>query len=214
MDLSVPPAGPVSIDTFRAAVKRRWRLVLTTAAVVTFLAALVAILMPKQYRVSAIAGVTASGEHMDAGDLYRGVEVLQQRTIVATVAALASIDETKRAALAAVPGADASYDVSAVVLPNTNLLRVDVQGNDPVIAARIANQIPIILSAQTRTMYKLYGVSTVSEAKTPGTLVSPNVARSAIAGAIFGLLLGAGAAFAKSLRRQEAARLTDAVPAT
>ena len=214
MDLSAPPASRVSVDTFVTAVKRRWRLVLATAAVVTLTAAIVATLLPKQYRASAIAGVTATGEHMDAGDLYRGVEVLQQRTIVATVAAMASVDETKRQALAAVPGADASYDVSAIVLPNTNLLRIDVQGKDPVIAATLANRIPVILAAQTRTMYKLYGVATVSEAKTPATAVSPRVARAAVAGAIIGLLLGAAAAFAKSLRPRGAARLTDAVPAT
>src|SRR5205814_2047215 len=100
------------------------------------------------------------------------------------------------------------------VLPNTNLLRIDVEGADPVAAARIANRIPAILAAQTRSMYKLYGVTTVSEATTPAAPVSPRIARAAIAGAIIGLVLGAAAAFAKSLRPRATVTLTDAVPAT
>jgi capsular polysaccharide biosynthesis protein len=210
------PALPsqMNADSFLSAVKKRWRLVLTTAIVVAILAAILASLQTKQYRASAIAGVTAIGGNMGAGDLYRGVEVLQQRTIVATVAALASVDETKREAFAPFPGAAGHYSIGASVLPNTNLLRIDVEGADPVLAAKIANRVPAILAAQTQAMYKLYGVSTVSEATRPVASVSPRIARAAVAGAIIGLVLGAAAAFAKSLRPRGAARLTDAVPAT
>ena len=208
------PASTLDADSFLSSIKKRWWLVLATATIVTLLAAILAWLQPKQYRASAIAGVTATGDHMDAGELYRGVEVLQQRTIVATVAALASVDESKREAFAPFPQAQGHYDISAVVLPNTNLIRVDVQGADPALAAQIANRIPAILAAQTRSMYKLYSVATVSAATAPVASVSPRIARAAVAGAIIGLVLGAAAAFAKSLRPRGAARLTNAVPAT
>ncbi|HEY8183404.1 MAG TPA: hypothetical protein VII32_14270 [Thermoanaerobaculia bacterium] len=202
-------------DVFKTTIQRRWLLVLATAALVTILATLLAALQPKHYRASVIAGVTATGDRMDAGELYRGVEVLQQRTIVATVAALASLPETTRQAFAAFPGTQ-GYTIDAVVLPNTNLLRIDVEGTDPVTAARIANRVPPILAEQTRAMYKLYGVAIVSEATPPTRSVSPRIVRVAIAGAIAGLLLGMAAALAKSYMRQEkpTTRLTNAAPAT
>jgi capsular polysaccharide biosynthesis protein len=202
-------------DFFKATMKRRWKLILATAALVTLVASIVAALQPKHYRATVIAGVTATGDRMDAGELYRGVEVLQQRTIVATVAALASLPETTRQAFAGFPGTQA-YTVDAVVLPNTNLLRIDVEGTNPVEAARIANRVPPVLASQTRAMYKLYGVATVSAATPPVHSVSPRIGRVAVAAAIVGLLLGIAAALAKSYIRQQRATvvLTNSVPAS
>jgi len=198
-------------DSFKATIRRRWQLILATAVLVTLIASILAALQPKRYRATVIAGVTTTGDRMDAGELYRGVEVLQQRTIVATVAALASLPETTRQAFAAVPGSQ-GYTIDAVVLPNTNLLRIDVEGTDPAAAARIANRVPPILAAQTRAMYKLYGVATVSEATPPTRSVSPRIGRVAVAAAIVGLLLGMAAALTKSYMRQQGAttRLTNA----
>jgi capsular polysaccharide biosynthesis protein len=199
----------------KATMVRRWKLILATAVLVTIVAGILAALHSKHYRASAIAGVTTTGDHMDAGELYRGVEVLQQRTIVATVAALASIPETRRQAFAPFSIPQGEYTIDAIVLPNTNLLRIDVEGTDPVAAARIANRVPAILATQTRSMYKLYGVATVSEATPPTTSVTPRFGRALLAGAIIGLLIGMAAALAKSyLRlRRSTATFTDAVPA-
>jgi capsular polysaccharide biosynthesis protein len=201
-------------DVFRATLTRRWKLILATAVIVTIVATILASLQPKHYRATVIAGVTATGDRMDAGELYRGVEVLQQRTIVATVAALASLPETTRQALVVFPGTR-GYTIDAVVLPNTNLLRIDVEGTDAVTAARIANRVPPIVAMQTRAMYKLYGVATVSEATPPTRSVSPRIVRVAVAGTIIGLLLGMAAALAKSYIGQPGAttRLTNAAAA-
>jgi succinoglycan biosynthesis transport protein ExoP len=209
------PPNILDAESFGTTVTRRWKLVLATAAIVTILATILAALQPKHYRASVIAGVTATGDRADAGDLYRGVEVLQQRTIIATVAALASLPETMRQAFSGFPGTKA-YTIDGVVLPNTNLIRIDVEGTDPVAAARIANRVPSILASQTQAMYKLYGVATVSEATAPTRPVSPRIARVVVVGAILGLLLGMAAAVAKSYMRQEkaTARLTNAAPAS
>ncbi|MDQ6799440.1 MAG: Wzz/FepE/Etk N-terminal domain-containing protein [Acidobacteriota bacterium] len=195
--------------------KKRWKLIVGTGVLFMVLAAFLAALQPKQYRASAIAGVTTSGDQMAAGELYRGVEVLQQRTIVATVAALASVPDMQRQAFVPLSVPQDAYSVDAVVLPNTNLLRIDVEGHDPATAAKIANRIPAVLAGQTRSMYKLYSVATVSEARTPTAAVSPRMSRAIAAGAILGLLFGFGGALAKSYMRQKrsTARLTNAVPA-
>jgi capsular polysaccharide biosynthesis protein len=177
-----------------AAAGKWWRLIAAAAVITALLAGIVAVLQPKRYRASAIAAVTASGENVTPGDLYRGVEVLEQRTIVATVAALASIPETERQALAVSGRSRDRYTILAAVLPNTNLVRIDVEGVDAATAARIANRVPAILAAQTRAMYKLYGVATVSAAETPTAKVFPRTSRAIAAGAIIGLLIGIGIA--------------------
>lgn len=202
-----PRLAPVSLSTesVSLAVRAHWGVVAIITIAITLIAWIVAAIQPKRYRANAIAAVVAIAENVDAGDLYRGVEVLEQRTIVATVAALASLPEPTRQATSAIPGAYGHYDITATVLPNTNLVRVDVEGPDAVMTAAIANRVPPILAAQTRSMYKLYSVVIVSAAATPITTVSPRITRIVIAGMILGLLLGAGVAFGiESIRRSRA----------
>lgn len=199
-----PPPPPPAIlpqvsssdDIFRV-IFRRWPLVAAAVVATMVLAWFLAAMQPKRYRASAIAVVAPVGEVVDAHELYRGVEVLQQRTIVATIAALASMPFVERQALGAVRTAQGGgYKISAAVLPNTNLLRIDVEGGDAKAAAAVANEVPELLGLQTRAMYKLYGVSMVSPAVTPREAVFPRVGRTVVAGFVIGLLLGAGLAFA------------------
>jgi hypothetical protein len=159
------------------------------------LAWLFAATQPKRYRATAIAAVTPLTAELTDTDVLRGIEGLDRRVVVATVAALAMTPETLRET--GKPG----YSVRSAVLPNTNLFRIEVDGRGATEAAEIANQIPALLAAQTRAMYRLYGVALISEATPPQKAFSPRTGRTVMAGILLGLVAGIAIAFIVDHRR-------------
>ena len=169
---------------------RHWRIVALIAAATTLLAWLAAGVQPKRYRASSLATINPLTEQLSPSDLIRGIDTLDRRVVVASIAALASAPHIANAA-----GATHDYDVVAVVLPNTSLFRVDVEGGDPRTAAAIANKVPALLGVQARSIYKLYGVMLVSPASVSNEPVLPRIGRAVAAGLVLGLLLGVAVAW-------------------
>lgn len=164
---------------------------------VTLLAWLAAAVQPKRYRAVSIGAVTPVAAGLSNSDVMRSVDTLERRVIVASLAALAAAPVTHQQTRAS-----SDYVISAVVMPNTNLFRIEVIGPDAKRAAAIANQVPGILGAQARTMYRLYGVNLVSEAGVPGQPSVPRIGRAVAAGLLVGALLGAIAAWLLDRRRR------------
>lgn len=168
-----------------------------TATVLTVLAAwLLSAAQPKRYRVSAFAAIVPVAGKLGAEDQIRATQALEQRTIVGTVAALVSMPVITDAAISQ---ADRGYALRAVVLPNTNVLRIEVDGASPARAAAIANAVPALLSARTGTLFGLYGVKIVSPAS-GAELVFPRTGRILAAGLVLGLILGLAIAWLASAR--------------
>lgn len=174
---------------------RHWMIVALIAAAVMLLAWLAAGLQPKRYRAMALAAVTPITDQLSPSDVMRGVDTLDRRVVVASVAALAS------APVILDQAGGAHSDINSVVLPNTNLFRIEVEGTDPAATSAIANKIPSLLDVQSRTIYKMYGVLLVSPAATPAAAVLPRIGRALAAGLVFGLLLGVAAAWLLDRRR-------------
>ncbi len=174
-----------------AAIGRHWKPVAAAAIAGMIVAWLFTALQPDRYRATLLAAVSPLGETLNATDVLRGVEVLEQRTVVATVAALASTPSTTRPAT---QPDTAGYTIDASVVPNTNLVRIHVEGPDAARATAIANGLPAILSQHTRSMFKLYGVTPVSPATRPTEPVSSASARAILAGLLIGLVIGAAIA--------------------
>jgi capsular polysaccharide biosynthesis protein len=183
-------------DDLATAIRRHWRLVALIAAAVTFVAWLAAAVQPKRYRAVSIGAVAPVATDLSNSDVMRSVDTLERRVIVASLAALAGAPVTHRQARAS-----SDYLITAAVLPNTNLFRIEVEGPEGQRAAAIANQVPAILSAQARTMYRLYGVSLVSQAGVPSQPSVPRMERAIGAGLLLGILLGAIVAWLLDRRR-------------
>lgn len=187
-DVSPAPASPFVAHRIARAVTLRWKVVLATAIVATLTAWALAAMQPKRYRASAIVAITPAAG-VDAHEAYRAVEVLQYRTVVATIAAITSAPVTAHEANAA--GASGDYSLRAVVMPHTDLLRIEVEGPNGAQAAAIANRLPGILAKRTASMYRFFAVAPVSPADAPKSPFLPRTERAIAAGVILGLLLGA-----------------------
>jgi uncharacterized protein involved in exopolysaccharide biosynthesis len=192
-----PPAGPNPADDVVRSAMRHWRIVALIAATMTLLAWLAVGLQPKRYRASALATINPLTEQLTPTDVIRGIDTLDRRVVVASIAALASSPHIVNAA-----GAGKGYEVNAVVLPNTSLFRVEVEGENREATAAIANKIPVLLGAQARAIYKMYGVMLVSPATASGDAVLPRVGRAVAAGLVLGVILGIAVAWLLDRGRQ------------
>lgn len=193
----LPPTGGLPIGGRSASkiISDHVTLILAVTFITAGIAWMLTALQPDRYRAGALAAVAPLGASLEPNEVLRGVEVLERRTVVATIAALASTDSMRNQVSA---GKD--YDVEAVVLPNTNLFRVDVTGPNAAQTATIANRVPGLLSKQTQAMYKFYGVTMVSPATTPTESSVPRTGRAIATGLLIGLFLGLLAAFYRDSR--------------
>jgi capsular polysaccharide biosynthesis protein len=170
--------------------RSRWKAIAITIAAALVIAAVIAAALPKRYRATAVGVVAPLTNTLTPSEAFHGVEALDRRSVVATVAALPSTSWSQHR----------DYDVSAVVLPNTNLVRIDVDANSPEMAASVANTTLNELAVQTTSMFKYYGVTPVTRAVAPAVPASPHRTRILLAGLVIGLFLAAGVAYVLDAR--------------
>lgn len=174
-----------------AVVRLDWKLVAVTTALVTAMAWSLAAVQPPQYRASALAAISLRANELQPNEMLRGIEVLERRTVVASLAALASTPAVRHRI------GSGDYFVEAVVLPNTNLVRIDAEGGDGARAAAIANQVPEVLSTYASSLFRYYSVTMVAPALRPASPFLPQKGRAIAAGILIGLFLGLVAAYGK-----------------
>ena len=195
---SPPPASenPPS-PGLGSALVRFWPVVVAITVAAALLAWMLAAAQPRRYRASAIGAVSPLTEQLSPSDIIRGVDSLERRVVVASIAALAGVPGTKR-----LSGAGDDYTITAAVMPNTNLFRIQVEGPNARRAADIANRVPGILASDARRMYKLFGVTLVSEATPPARPALPRMQRALAAGIVAGLFAGSAVAWLLDRRRR------------
>src|SRR5947207_6254772 len=125
---AMPPRARDASDELVRIARAEWRAMAITLAAAIIAAAIFAATLPKRYRATAIGVVAPLANTLTPSEAFHGVEALDRRSVVATVAALPATDSS--------PQHD--YDISAVVLPNTNLVRIDVDAHSPEVAAAVA----------------------------------------------------------------------------
>jgi capsular polysaccharide biosynthesis protein len=179
---------PTAADELTRALARHWKLAALIVAVATLLAWLLAAVQPKRYQASAIAAIAPRVNDLSVSETFHGVDTLERRVVISTVTALAATPLTLRQAQAA-----RDEKVDALVLPTTNLFRINVEAASARRAAALANAIPAVLNVQTRQMYKVYGVTLISPATAPSKAALPRIERAVMAGAVAGTVLAIAA---------------------
>lgn len=192
-------------DEVVRSISRHWKLVVLTAVAGALLAWLIAATEPKRYRSEAMAAVSPIVNQLSSSEVLHGIDALERRVVVATVAALASSDSMRRRTI---PARRGHYGIDAAVLPSTNLIRITVEGPDPEQVASIANRIPPLLDQQTRAMYRVYTIDTISAAVVPEAPFLPRVERAVMVGLVLGVLLGVAIAYL--IERRRALRIASA----
>lgn len=181
----------------RRALKRGWWLVVTALLVGEGTAFWVTAGQTRIYSSEASVVVVPSTEAGSGGDLIRSLETLERRTIVATFARLPGSSEIKEDVareLGETVKELRSYHIRGSVVPNTNLIRIEVTGADPERAAAIANATVAALHSSARRLYRIYTVRPFSLAEARRSPIYPNPQRNLLMGGILSLFVGLAAA--------------------
>lgn len=178
---------------FRGAFRRRWWVPLLLAAAAVAAAGVSTAGQQAVYTTHATLVVTPSSRVSDTTDVLRSLETLERRTIVATFARLAARAETRDRAAEAM-GVEAGelrrYRISGSVVPNTNLIRVEVRGPEAETVATLADAAGEVIREEGRRLYRVYSLRTVAAAETPRRPARPDRQRNLVVAAVVGLFIG------------------------
>ncbi|HSL19897.1 MAG TPA: hypothetical protein VK886_00040 [Vicinamibacterales bacterium] len=192
------------------AFKRHWWIVAITWALTLAATAFFTSRQVPVYRASTSLAVAPDAGLQDAADVLRSLDTLDRRTIIATFARLPSTPESREEAarLLRAPLRElADYTVLAGVTPNTNIIRIDVEGPDAARAAELSNALAVVVSRRAPELYRIFTLQVIERAVPRSRPVRPDMRRNVVVGAIVGLLLGAAAAAGGYYLRRKAAAI-------
>lgn len=175
-----------------------------------FLAALVgaALLGEEQeplYRSSATLAVVPDTSLEGTSDVLNSVEVLDRRTMVATLARLVASDVVRERAAGRMGRSLEElepYRVDARVIPNTYLVDVSARGPEPETAARLAQSVAEAAVGEAGGYYRVFALRVLDRAATPRGPVARSEQRRYVVAGLLGLFVGVLAAFGVGLLRR------------
>jgi capsular polysaccharide biosynthesis protein len=182
---------------FGGALRRWWWVVVLLIVLAMVTAFLVTSRQQSVYESSAMLIVGPSSETREASEILRGLDTLERRTVIATFARIPATLEV-REAVALELGVESKalrpYKIHGSVVPNTNIMRIGVEGPNPETAASIANAAAEVTAAEARQLYRVYSMRVLARAIPRGTPTFPDPQRNLLVGGAVGLFLGIAAA--------------------
>ena len=194
----------------RRALRRGWWALVAAPIAAIAAAAWITAGQTPLYRASASLAVGPSEQVTEATDALRSLETLERRTVVATFAEIASSGRALDAAGVALAesgldlcqgGGVGCYRARGSVVPNTNVVRVEVRGPDPRVAAALADRVSAVTRAEGARFYPVFALRALSDARVPRTPVSPDLRRNLWVAGILGLSLGLVVTLGAEVRR-------------
>ena len=184
-------------DLYRRALRRRWWTILLAVVIALGAAAWATSRQEPVYQASTTMAVVPNAQVSGTEEVLRSLDTLERRTVVATFARIPGTAETREAAARRL-GLDGrqlrAYRVRASVLPNTNLIKLDVEGPDGRTAAAVANAAAEVTRLEAGQMYRIYTMHTLEKAVPARRPIQPVPARNYLVAGLLGLFLGAGTA--------------------
>lgn len=176
----------------RALLQNWWIIALTTVAAV--LATLfLALLTRPVYRTNLQLLIVPNMANFEGRDLIYSLDTLDQHSIVATYVEIVNSDRIRREAIDNVnlEAGDASdYKLTAVALPEANVLELVAEGPDADLTADLANAAATETIAYVTGTYDIYRLELLDPASVPQRPISPTPVRDASLALIVGLIVG------------------------
>lgn len=183
----------LNFSTLIQTLKRGWWVIalvtlsaLNTALVMFFFAT-------PMYESSASFVISPTDAVVNNGDLIYSIDTLSRRSVVATYTEIFNSRNVTQAAAEEVGATSdqlAGYDISAVLLPETNVIQLIVKGPDAVLTARLANAIGAHAVTFVSDLTRIYDIKVLDPAVPPSAPYSPKLARDIGFATAVGLLVG------------------------
>ena len=193
----------IQYDRYLQALRQNWWIIILATVVAVGLALARASLTPAVYRTNATYIISPTPlENND--DILRGLNTLNQETVALTYVEIMLSTRIFVAAAEQI-GDEASeygsYQVDAIQLPDSNVLRLTVSGPGAATSQALANAIGEETILFGKNLFPIYEIQILDAAPVPDSPSSPTPGRDALLAAVVGF--GAGilvALFATDLR--------------
>ena len=185
---------PESID-YAGAVKRGWWIVLLLIVIAIATSAILTAQQREVFQSSAMLVVAPTSDTNEPGEIIKTLETLERRTVIATFARIPSTPEVRQtiATEFKLPSAGRGYRINGSVVPNTNILRIDVEGPDRAMVASVANRAAEVTAREARSLYRVYTMRMLAKAEAPSRPSYPDPRRNYLVAAVAGTFLGLAA---------------------
>ncbi len=187
----------MTLEFLRLFLRRYWWLILSAFAFGFGATAAFTSLRAPTYRATTTLVVGPNESLKTPREVVDSLNTLDRRSVVATFAKLPSSRTVRERAQGQLQLNEAQlkpYDVRTVVVPDTNVLEVSVEGPNPRMAAALADAVAQQTTQYTREFYDIYGMKVLDSAQEPTERVGPGLSRTLLVGAVLGLLIGVGVA--------------------
>ena len=190
-----------------------WIIVLVMLAAMNF-SLLISYLTPPVYETSSRFVVSPnSAVYSNSWDIVSSLDTLDRRSIINTYKELlgsSAIYGTNPEIQKLSPEElETKYDVSVVVIPDTNILRLTVMGPDPNTVVNIAQAIGSQALDYINKLYPVYNFSVLDQPEIPTKPVKPEPVKNAGLALVVGALLGTALAFSREQLRYSFERLRE-----
>lgn len=192
---------------------RKWWIVLPIF-LITFTATVAfAFTQESIYKVTATFIITPTGSFGDIKSFASGLDMLSRRTEIANtyaeVAASWLIKQEAADELNLSWDQWKGFSVNSQLLAGTNVLKIMVEGSDPVLVRDFANMVGAKTIDYVQELYEVYDLRPLDQAGLPSSPVKPNRVLYLALGAILGLALGVGLAFLSEYLQTPLEGMTD-----
>jgi len=178
-----------------------WIIVLVMLAAMNF-SLLVSYLTPPVYETSSRFVVSPNAAaYSNSWDIVDSLDTLDRRSIINTYKELLAspavygvspeLQNMNQEELAT------QYSVSAVVVPDTNILKLTVEGPDPDGVVMVANAVGQEALAYINKLYPVYNFNVLDEPEVPLKPIRPEPVSNAALALLVGAVLGTGLAFSR-----------------
>lgn len=188
----------MEIRYYLRVIQRGWWLILAAVLVAVNLSLFYSyyVAVPR-YEAYARFIISPNLQFVEGRDLVNSIEALDKRSIITTYAEVINspqIINNTYELLRVNPEDYARYTTSVAVLPDTNIIRFNVQGPDPKAAAMLANSIGQNAIDFIQKLYVAYDIEFLDKAVEPAAPYYPRPLQDAGLALMFGLVLGVGLA--------------------
>ena len=190
-----------------------WIIVLLMVAAANF-SLLISYLTPPVYETSSRFVVSPNASvYSNSWDIVSSLDTLDRRSIINTYKELLA----SPAVYATSPGIqhlnpeelETKYNIVVVVVPDTNILKLTVDGPDPNAVVDIARAIGSEALDYINKLYPVYNFSVLDQPELPTSPIRPEPVKNAALALVVGAILGTGLAFSREQLQYSFERLRE-----
>ncbi len=188
------------INYFKASILTLLLCIITTVSV----AAVITQLLTPKFRAETRLIVVPNAELDDSRNVLRSLETLERRTVIATFAGIPEEPSLIDAALQIlnVPS-DREFVLDTRVLPNTNMIVIEVTDISAEFAAQLVDQLADQTVELAPSLYRIYSLRKISSASIPDEPSWPSWRNNLLAGGLLGLFIGLLLVFTRDYTKEK-----------